>query len=66
MKTPKNSDGLTDEVIAEAVKEYNQAVMDQLPDPRDFHHEFSPEYRAKMQALQDSISADHPAPEDAQ
>lgn len=42
---------ITDEMIAEAVNEYDRALMEQLPDPEDCHHEFSAEFEQKMAEL---------------
>ena len=42
---------ITDEMIAEAVNEYDRALMEQLPDPKDCHHECSAEFEQKMAEL---------------
>ena len=42
---------ITDEMIAEAVNEYDRALMEQLPHPKDCRHEFSAEFEQKMAEL---------------
>lgn len=47
----KKKPGLTDEQIGQAAAEVEQAILDQLPDPADCHHEFSDEFKRKMNEL---------------
>lgn len=42
---------LTDEMLAQAAAEVDMAILDQLPDPADCHHDFSPEFERKMAAV---------------
>ena len=39
---------ITDEMLAQAAEEVDEAILDQLPDPADCKHEFSPEFEQKM------------------
>lgn len=40
----------TDEELKRAAEEVDEAILDQLPDPADCHHDFSPEFEQKMAA----------------
>lgn len=42
---------ITDKMLAQAAKEVDEAILDQLPDPADCKHEFSPEFEQKMAAV---------------
>lgn len=42
---------ITDEMLAQAAAEVDMAILDQLPDPADCRHEFSPEFEQKMAAM---------------
>ena len=42
---------ITDEMIAEAAAELNQALIDSLPDPRDCKHHFSKKFERKMKIM---------------
>lgn len=42
---------ITDEMIAEAAAELNQAVVDSLPDPCECKHQFSKKFERKMEKL---------------
>lgn len=42
---------ITDEMMAQAAAEVEQAILDKLPDPADCKHEFSPEFEQKMAAV---------------
>lgn len=42
---------ITDELIAEAAAELNQALIDSLPDPHECKHQFSKKFERKMEKL---------------
>ena len=42
---------ITDEMIAEAAAELNQALIDSLPDPHECKHQFSKKFERKMEKL---------------
>lgn len=42
---------ITDEMIAEAAAELNQALVDSLPDPHECKHQFSKKFERKMKKL---------------
>lgn len=42
---------ITDEMIAEAAAELNQALVDSLPDPHECKHQFSKKFERKMEKL---------------
>lgn len=42
---------ITDEMIAEAAAELNQALIDSLPDPHECKHQFSKRFERKMEKL---------------
>lgn len=44
---------LTDEMLGQAAAEAMDSLMRSLPDPKDCHHEFSPEFERKMVDLMD-------------
>lgn len=49
---------ITDEMMAEAAAEMNEAMLRSLPDPDDCHHEFSRKFKRKMRRV--IYRADHP------
>ena len=49
---------ITDEMMAEAAEEMNEAMLRSLPDPDDCHHEFSRKFKRKMKRV--IYRADHP------
>lgn len=49
---------ITDEMMAEAAAEMNEAMLRSLPDPDDCHHEFSRKFKRKMKRV--VYRADHP------
>lgn len=49
---------ITDEMMAEAAAEMNEAMLRSLPDPDDCHHEFSRKFKRKMKRV--IYRADHP------
>lgn len=49
---------ITDEMMAEAAAEMNEAMLRSLPDPDDCHHEFSRRFKRKMKRV--IYRADHP------
>ena len=49
---------ITDEMMAEAAAEMNEAMLRSLPDPDDCHHEFSHKFKRKMKLV--IYRADHP------
>lgn len=46
---------ITDEMLAQAAKEVDEAILNQLPDPAECKHEFAPEFYRKMAELCPSI-----------
>lgn len=42
---------ITDEMMAEAAAEMNEAMLRSLPDPDDCHHEFSRKFKRKMKRV---------------
>lgn len=49
---------ITEEMMAEAAAEMNDAMLSSLPDPDDCHHEFSTKFEHKMKRV--IYRADHP------
>lgn len=47
---------ISEERIAKAVEEVDAAILAKFPDDREYPHEFSPEFEAKMAELIESIN----------